>query len=156
MIMLQLSCNSIFSFIGPVFLSCLCHKTTMFFRQESIVLFQNKQFLLNGNQSKLKLLWPIKECLPKNTNSIKFNEYTLKNTVIEKCKSYTPNFFGFPKDRFAFFLLPNIEQVRVQFFVVVIYLEECAPVRIHQVFCIYLQNNTKDRTVSARAWNNEH
>lgn len=59
---------------------------------------------------------------------------------------YTPNFFGFPKDRFAFFLFPNIEQVRIQFFVVVINLEECAPVCIHQVFCIYLQN-IKDRAL---------
>lgn len=72
-----------------------------------------------------------------------------KHTVREKGKSYTPNFFGFPKDRFAFFLFPNIEQVRVQFFVVVIYLEECAPVRIHQVFCIYLQNSTRERALLA-------
>lgn len=62
-------------------------------------------------------------------------------------KMYTPNFFGFPKDRFAFFLFPDIEQVRVQFFVVVIYLEECAPVRIHQVFCIYLQNSSRDTDI---------
>lgn len=65
----------------------------------------------------------------------------------EIVKTYTPNFFGFPKDRFAFFLFPNIEQVRVQFFVVVIYLEECAPVCIHQVFCIYLQNSSRDRDI---------
>ncbi len=76
----------------------------------------------------------------------KLNKHTLQNTARKKCKSYKPNFFGFSKDRFAFFLFPNIEQVRVQFFVVVIYLEECAPVRIHQVFCIYLQNSTRDRT----------
>lgn len=65
----------------------------------------------------------------------------------KKGQSYTPNFFGFPKDRFAFFLFSNIEQVRVQFFVVVIYLEERTPVRIHQVFCIYLQNNTRGQTI---------
>lgn len=58
-------------------------------------------------------------------------------------KTSKPNFFGFPKHRFAFFLFPNVEQVRVQFFVVVIDLEECASVRIHQVFCIYLSHNTK-------------
>lgn len=55
---------------------------------------------------------------------------------------FLPNFFGFLKDRPAFFLLPNIKQVRIQFFVVVIYLEECTPVGIHQVFCIYLQHKT--------------
>lgn len=57
-------------------------------------------------------------------------------------KKLLPNFFGFLKDRLALILLPNIKQVRVQFFVVVIYLEECAPVGIHQVFCIYLQHKT--------------
>lgn len=74
----------------------------------------------------------------------------------EKDDSYTPNFFGFPKDGFAFFHFPNIEQVRVQFFVVVIYLEECTPVCIHQVFCIYLQNNIGDRGLLAtlRSWKN--
>ena len=85
----------------------------------------------------------------KNTN--------LKETVREEGESfYQPNFFGFPKDRLSFFLFPDIEQVGVQFFVVVIYLEECAPVRIHQVFCIYLQNNTRDTDFIAtlRIWKN--
>lgn len=62
-----------------------------------------------------------------------------------------PNFFGFLKDGPAFFLLPNIKQIGVQFFVVVIYLEEGAPVGIHQVFCIYLQHRT-----SRNSSNGEH
>lgn len=57
-----------------------------------------------------------------------------------------PNFFGLLKDGLAFVLLPNIKQVGVQFFVVVIYLEECAPVGIHQVFCIYLQHKTSRKS----------
>lgn len=69
--------------------------------------------------------------------------YKVQHAVREKGKSHTPNFFGFPKDRPAFVLLANIEQVGVQFFVIVIYLEECTPVRIHQVFCIYLQHKTR-------------
>lgn len=63
---------------------------------------------------------------------------SLKRLQVDNTESCAPYFFCFPKDRFAFLLLPDVEQVRVQFFVAVIYLEECTPVRIHQVFCIYL------------------
>lgn len=73
----------------------------------------------------------------------------MHTNILQEESSYTPNFFGFLKDRFAFFHFPDIEQVRVQFFVIVIYLEECTPVCIHQVFCIYLQNNISDKDLVA-------
>lgn len=53
---------------------------------------------------------------------------------------YSPNFLSFLKHRFPFILLANIKEVRVQLFVIVIDLEEGAPVCIHQVFCIYLEH----------------
>lgn len=70
--------------------------------------------------------------------------------MLENRGKKLPNFFGFLKDGLAFFLLPNVKKVRVQFFVVVIYLEECAPVGIHQVFCIYLQHKTSRNSSNGR------
>ncbi len=60
-------------------------------------------------------------------------------TQMVRISGCSPNFFGFPKDRFPFILLPDIKQVRVQLFVIVIYLEERTSVCINQVFCIYLK-----------------
>lgn len=59
-------------------------------------------------------------------------------SIMPKAYWYSPNFFGFLKYRLPFILLPDIKEVRVQLFVIVIDLEEGAPVCIHQVFCIYL------------------
>ena len=54
--------------------------------------------------------------------------------------AHTPDFFGFPKDGLSLVLFPDVEEVGVEFFVIVVHLEECTSVRIHQVFCIYLQH----------------
>lgn len=59
---------------------------------------------------------------------------------------YSPNFFGFLKHRLPFILLSDIKEVRVQLFVIVIDLEEGASVRIHQVFCIYLEHKRSQRS----------
>lgn len=63
----------------------------------------------------------------------------IKHDWVRNC-GCSPNFFGFPKDGFPFILLPDIKQVRVQLFVIVIHLEKRTSVRINQVFCIYLEH----------------
>ena len=67
------------------------------------------------------------------------------STTDRRNRSHTPDFFGFPKDRLSLALLPDVEEVGVEFFVIVVYLEECTSVRVYQVFCIYLQHRGGQR-----------
>lgn len=56
-----------------------------------------------------------------------------------------PYFFGLLEDRFSFLFLSNVKKVWIQLLVLMVYLEKCTTIGIHQVFCIYLKTSNKTR-----------